>query len=81
MHRRGDLLNIMKNPKKLTRMQKEMLSKRLINAYKKENKSFILDDIYDEVSTYVVIEENADVFIVQKNDSIGTELNKFVFNK
>ena len=71
----------MKNPKKLTRAQKEMISKRLINTYKKENKKYVLDDIYNEVSMYVVTEENADMFIVQRNDSIGTELNKLIFNK
>lgn len=71
----------MKNPKKLTRAQKEMLSKRLINTYKKENKKYVLDDIYNEVSMYVVTEENADMFIVQRNDSIGTESNKLIFNK
>ncbi len=71
----------MKNPKKLTRAQKEMLSKRLINTYKKENKGYVLDDIYDEVSMYVVTEENADMFIVQRNDSIGTESHKLIFNK
>ena len=71
----------MKNPKKLTRAQKEMLSKRLINTYKKENKKYVLDDIYNEVSMYVVTEENADMFIVQRNDSIGMESNKLIFNK
>ena len=54
----------MKNPKKLTRTQKERLTKKHLDA-----------------KEFVMIEEDAFTYTVQKKNKIGTNEDKYTFDK
>ena len=54
----------MKNPKKLTRHQKEKLSKKNLDA-----------------NNYLLIQEDAFTFTVQRKDKIKTSEHIYTFNK